>query len=296
MATRQLASAGPADAALPDQANLIPVRPSRLAGGRIGRNVVLAILGSAFALPLIWLALASIDKDAGLGLKLPTLTADNYTYALQADRLRSLWMSAVVSTIATVVSTSAAILASYALSKRHIPFKAPAMLVTLFLTGVPVSILVIPVYEMFAALNWLSLVPTSIFLGVTSLPFQIWMIKNAYDDVPLELEEAARIERAGTLQTLWRVMIPLSLPGIAAAAIFGFINAWGNFIVPLVLLQLGTDQPAPIMIYSYMGLQGIRWGGIAAFSVVYSLPVIALFVLMSRLYKGVPILGGAVKG
>ena len=78
----------------------------------------------------------------------------------------------------------------------------------------------------------LSIIPTAVFLSVTSLPFEIYLMKNFIDAVPEDLEEAARMERASTFQVLARVIVPLALPGIAAAAIFGFVNAWGSFIVP----------------------------------------------------------------
>ena len=189
--------------------------------------------------------------------------------------MTALLNSFYISIVATIVSTVPAALAAYAFSRRHIPWKGPLLLFILMLAGVPVAILIVPIYQEFTKLNYLSLVPASIFLGVTSLPFEIWIIKNFIDAVPEELEESARLERAKTHQVLLRIVVPLALPGIAAAAIFGFINAWGNFLVPLVLVTSASQQPAPVAIFGFFGGNVIRYGEIAAYSVIYSVPVVS---------------------
>jgi len=123
------------------------------------------------------------------------------------------------------------------------PFKGPLILFIIFSSGVPLAIMVIPVYEIFSKFGFLSILPTAVFLSVTSLPFEVYLMKNFIDAVPTDLEEAARMERASTFQVLRRVVIPLALPGIAAAAIFGFVNAW-VLRVPLILISPTNQQPA----------------------------------------------------
>jgi multiple sugar transport system permease protein len=149
---------------------------------------------------------------------------------------------------------------------------------------------------MFATENWLSILPTAIFLGVTAMPFEIWLIKNFMDAIPYDLEEAARIERASTWQILTRIVGPLALPGIGAGAIYSFVNAWGSFVVPLVLITDPNQQPGPIAIYGFIGAANVRYGDIAAFSLLYSVPVFILYAIMSRLFAGGFTLGGAIKG
>lgn len=89
-------------------------------------------------------------------------------------------------------------------------------MIVLFLAGVPINIVIVPVCQIFVSMNWLSMIPTAMFLGVTSLPFVLFIIKNAIDAIPLDLEEAARIEGANKARILWRVVVPLAMPGIAA--------------------------------------------------------------------------------
>jgi multiple sugar transport system permease protein len=165
----------------------------------------------------------------------------------------------------------------------------------LFLSGVPVTILIVPVYKMFARFDMLSMVPTAVLLGVTSLPFAIYLIKNTIDAIPQDLEEAASMEQASTFRILRSVIVPLAMPGIASAAIFSFVNAWGNFLIPIVLIADQASQPAPIAIYSFISAATIRYGQIAAFSILYSMPVIVLYFVMSRFFKGGFSLSGAVK-
>jgi multiple sugar transport system permease protein len=259
-------------------------------------NGVLTLLGLLFLAPLLWLALASIDERPGWALSLPKLTAQHFINVTRGDYLVSLLNTLYLSVIATIVSTVAGALGGYALSRRNIPMRDGLMVTILFLTGIPIAIMIVPVFQVFASYGLLSLVPTAVFLGATSLPFALWLIKTAIDAVPRELEEAALVERANLMQIILYVTLPVALPGIAAAAIFSFINAWGAFLVPLVLISDPTQAPGPIMIYGLIGAAQVRYGDIAAFSIIYSLPVIALYLVCSRFFTGGFVMGGALKG
>ena len=210
--------------------------------GRLG-NGLLAVIGILFALPMLWLLAASLDSQASWSIEFPHFTLANFRAATGSSQLHSLWNSVVLSAVATIVSTVASSLAAYALSRRRIPWKGPLLLIVLFLSGIPMSILIVPIYQLFATENWLSILPTAIFLGVTAMPFEIWLIKNFMDAIPYDLEEAARIERASTWHILTRIVGPLALPGIGAGAIYAFVNAWGSFVVPLVLITDPNQQP-----------------------------------------------------
>jgi len=258
-------------------------------------NVVLVVFGAFFLLPMLWLILASVDTGATWQLKWPNFTINNYIQATKPDYLNALWNSTLLSLVATVVATVTAFLAAYSFSRHHIPWKGPILLLILFLSGVPISILIVPIYKMFAYVGWLSMFPTSILLAVTALPFEIYLIKNSIDAIPLDMEEAASMERAGTLSILRRVVLPLTMPGIASAAIFGFVNAWGNFLIPLVLISRADQQPGPVRMYGFMNSVAINYGAVAAFSILYSLPVVILYLLMSRSFKNGFVLGGAVR-
>jgi multiple sugar transport system permease protein len=179
-----------------------------------------------------------------------------------------------------------------------VPFRRTFLFAILFAAGLPVTMLLVPVYQLYVELGWLnSLLTTSLFLAATSLPFAIWLMKNFIEAVPSELEHAAQLEGCGTLQTLFRVVLPLALPGVSVTAIYTFINAWGAFLVPLVLDSNPNDQPGPITIYNFMGSHGFfDFGELAAFSLMFSVPVIVLYLIMSRFFSGAFTFGGAIQG
>jgi multiple sugar transport system permease protein len=259
-------------------------------------NLILGGLGVLFLAPMLWLFLASIDKNASWGVEWPHFSLINFRHVLTGSLLHSLWNSVILAVISTTIASVAGVFAAYSLSRRRIPFKGPLLLFIIFSSGVPLAILVIPVYEIFSKYGLLSILPTAVFLSVTSLPFEVYLMKNFIDAVPTDLEEAARMERASTFQVLRRVVIPLALPGIAAAAIFGFVNAWGSFVVPLILIGPQNQQPAPIAIYTFLTLPKAQFGNIAAYSLVFCIPVFILYTISSRLFREGFVLGGGVKG
>jgi multiple sugar transport system permease protein len=275
---------------------LVPVKPKKITAPAVTSNLVLGAIGIVFALPLVWLLLSSVDSHASWNIAFPHFTLSNFSSALSAGRGHSLVVSIELATIATLVATVTGTLAAYAFSRRHIPWKGPVLLFVLFLSGVPISVIIIPVYQVFSQQGWLTVVPTAVFLGITALPFEIWIIKNFIDAVPEELEEAARVEGARTATIIRRIVVPLAAPGIGAAAIYGFVLAWGSFLIPLVLITDSTQQPGAVTVYSFISAAGVNYGDIAAFSIIYSLPVVILYVILGRFFSGGFRLGGAVKG
>jgi multiple sugar transport system permease protein len=109
------------------------------------------------------------------------------------------------------------------------------------------------------------------------------------------MEEAAWIDGASTLNTFWRVILPLAAPGIAVVGVWSFLGAWTNFFVPLIILQSQNLLPASVSIYSFFGSYGqVNYGQLAAFALLYALPAVALYTLVSRFFvKGI---SGGLKG
>jgi multiple sugar transport system permease protein len=272
-----------------------PVRERTITLQVVAVNAILVLAALLFLLPMLWMVTACFDAAASQQLKWPAFTLAQFKIAFAPDNLRALANSFIISIVATLVATIPATIAAYSFSRHRIPMKQATLLGILFLSGVPISILIIPIYQLFQWADCLSLIPTAIFLGVTAMPFSIHIIKNAVDAIPQDLEEAARIERAGILKILVLIIAPLCLPGVMAAAIYGFVNTWGNFLPPLVLINDPTQQPSPVSIFSFMSNNVVNYGAIAAYSLIYALPVIILYLLMGKLFKGGFTLGGAIK-
>ncbi len=278
---------------------LIVVPYRRISAAALITNVVLILIGGFFVLPMLWMVFASIDSNPDWAIKLPTLTFANFADVIgTAGALTAFRSSLILAGTTTVISTVLAVLAAYPLSRMHIPFKRSFMLAILFASGLPVSMLIVPVYQMYVYFGWLdSLYTTALFLAASSLPFAIWLMKNFIDAVPVELEQAAAIDGASTFRILRQLVLPLTLPGIAVTAIYTFINAWGAFVIPFVLNSNPDDQPGPIEIYNFMGSHGLfKFGDLAVFSLLFSLPVILLYLFMSRYFSGAFSFSGAVRG
>jgi multiple sugar transport system permease protein len=278
---------------------LIEVGYTRVSVAGVAANVALVAVGLLFLLPLLWMVFSSVDSNPDWAVKLPRhLTSRHFHEVVARGALHSFRNSLYLAGMTTIITTALAALAAHPLSRRHIPFRRSFLFAILFAAGLPVTMLLVPIYQLYVRLGWLnSLFTTSLFLSASSLPFAIWLMKNFVETVPEELENAAALEGAGTLQTLVRVVLPLTLPGLSVTAIYVFINAWGAFLVPLVLDSNPNDNPGPIAIYNFMGSHGFfDFGQLAAFSLMFSVPVIVLYVIMSRFFSGAFTFGGAMQG
>ncbi|WP_409294074.1 carbohydrate ABC transporter permease [Peribacillus sp. SCS-26] len=262
--------------------------------------VILTTLGILFILPLLWVLLASFDPNAQQALKMPSsLTLKNFT-SIFADpaNLRSFGIGLFISVGQAALVVMVAIMAAYPLSRYALKFKKPFMYTILFMTALPITAVMVPVYQLFIYLNMQdSLIGTILFLTASGLPYAIWMMKNFMDSVPLELEESAWIDGASVWAGLRRVVAPLMIPGICTVAIFTFSGSWGNFFVPYILIQSPDKFPASVTIFQFFGTFGmIEYGKLAAFSMVYTMPSVILYIFSQKFMSTGFSLGGASKG
>jgi len=267
---------------------------------RLLSNATLVVVGVLFAIPLAWLVTASLDAENTLAVRIPdVITLQNFS-AVLTDELTFTPMlnSLLLSGGCAVITVVLALLAAYPLSRYKMRVTKPFMYGILFGTCLPITAMMVPVYSLFVQLNLIdSIGGTVLFLAASSLPIAIWMMKNFMDSVPISLEEAAWVDGASSMRTLVSIVIPLMRPGIAVVFIFTFIQAWGNFFVPFVLLLSPEKQPAAVSIFNFFGANGaVAYGQLAAYSIVYSLPVLGLYVLVQRGLGGSSALAGAVKG
>ncbi|MCS5731536.1 carbohydrate ABC transporter permease [Herbiconiux moechotypicola] len=263
-------------------------------------NTVLVLVAAVFLLPMVWLVLSAFDPAATLVLHLPEgLSIGNFRDVLNVDQtFRPLWNSALLSFGTGILTLAVGVLAAYPLSRYQSRFNKPFLYTVIFGTCLPITAIMVPVYALFVSLNLVdSTIGTILFLSASSLPIAIWMAKNFMDSIPVSLEEAAWVDGASAFRTLRVIVLPLMKPGLAVVFLYTFIGAWGNFFVPFVLLLDPAKQPAAVAIYSFFGQHGsVDYGPLAAFSLVYSLPVIVLYIAVQRLMGGSGALAGAIKG
>ncbi|MFD8997473.1 carbohydrate ABC transporter permease [Streptomyces abikoensis] len=277
------------------------MRPStRRFRHRLAADAALLVLLAAFAAPLVWLLLASVDAEAGLRVRMPTgPTAENFSDVLTDEiTFTPMLNSLLLCGGATLITIVCAALAAYPLSRHRSRFTRPYLLGVLFATCLPITAVMVPVYGLFVRIDLIDTIQgTALFLATAQLPFAIWLMKNFMDGVPVVLEEAAWTDGAGRLQTLVRVILPLMGPGLAVVTIYCFIMMWGNFFVPFMLLLTPDQLPASVSIFTFFGNHGqVAYGQLAAFSILYSTPVVLLYALIARRLGGGFALGGAVKG
>jgi multiple sugar transport system permease protein len=267
---------------------------------RTPADAALLLIGACFVLPLLWLVFASLDTKAGYQTQLPaSASLTNFAAVFTPELLvRPLWNSLILSGGTATVTLVAAVLAAYPLSRFESRFNRPFLYSILCGTCLPVTAIMVPVYGLFVQLRLLDSLPATVFfLAATALPMAIWMTKNFMDTVPVSLEEAAWVDGASGLTALRTVVLPLMRQGLGVVFIFVFIQTWGNFFVPFVLLLSPSKQPASVSIFSFFGQHGaIAYGQLAAFSILYSIPVLVLYVLVARGASGSFALSGAMKG
>lgn len=262
--------------------------------------LALAVVALAFLAPLLWLLLAAVDPAAQLAVTVPSRPSlANFTKVMTAETTyRPMWNGLLLCGFSSLVTVTAAALAAYPLSRYSLRYKRPFLYTILFATGLPMTAVMVPVYGLFVRLNMIdSMGGTGLFMAATSLPFAIWLTKNFMDGVPVTLEEAAWVDGASAMQALRSVVLPLILPGIGVVTIFTFILAWGNFFIPFILLLSPEKLPAAVSIFTFFGQYGtVAYGQLAAYSILYSLPVVVLYVFISKFLGGAFNLAGAVKG
>jgi multiple sugar transport system permease protein len=268
--------------------------------GTTPADLALLLVGACFLLPLLWLVLGSLDPQAGHETRVPHQPGlENFAAVLTPELLlRPLWNSVVLSAGTGAVTLVAAVLAAYPLSRYRSRFNTPFLYAVLFGTCLPITAIMVPVYGLFVQLELLDSMPATIFfMATTTLPMAIWMTRNFMDGVPVSLEEAAWVDGASRMAALRTIVLPLMRQGLGVVFIFVFIQAWGNFFVPFVLLLSEARQPAAVSIYSFFGQHGaVAYGQLAAFSILYSLPVLALYIIVARWSGSSFALSGAVRG
>ncbi|MFE4574060.1 carbohydrate ABC transporter permease [Paenibacillus chitinolyticus] len=264
---------------------------------RILPYTILVFIGICFILPLLWVLVASVDSNAMQSLKVPErLTATNYAEVIaNPENQRAYMIGLIMSLGQAVLVVVLALLAAYPLSRYQLKYKKPFMLTVLFMTSLPITAVMVPVYQLFlTAKLYDNLFGVILFFAASSMPYGIWMLKNFMDSVPSELEEAAWIDGASVFTGIRKVVAPLMVPGICTVAIFTFSGSWGNFFVPYILLQSPENFPVSLKLYQFFGQYGMAdYGKLAAFSVLYAVPSVILYVLSQRfMSKGFGLQGG----
>ncbi|MEL6615247.1 MAG: carbohydrate ABC transporter permease [Bacteroidota bacterium] len=222
---------------------------------------------------------------------------ENYRVLLtETDFLRWLGNSLLVSLVVTITGVALASTAGYALSRHRFRGRKAALSGILVTQMFPATMLLLPLYIVLIQLGLInSYIGIVIIYTATALPFCVWQMKGYYDTIPASLEEAARIDGATPWQAFYKVILPLAAPALVITALFSFMSAWNEYVVAAVVLQDTGLFTLPVGLKGFQASMATQWGLYAAGSLLVSIPVIVLFLILSRyLISGLTL--GAVKG
>jgi multiple sugar transport system permease protein len=262
-------------------------------------------------LPIVWLFLSTIQTQASL-LTLPPriipseVTLRNYVDVFQpaafgensgqSTFLLALRNSVVVSLGTTVVALVFGTLAAYAFARFNIPQKRTLLLIVLGSQLLPAVSLIIPLFRMFKYAELLDTLAALILAYSTfSIPFVVWIMAGYFQSVPIELEEAARIDGATRFQSFFRISLPLAAPGLGATAIFTLLNAWDEFFFALIFSSTYAAKTLPVAIAEFIGRHSVNWGMLVTGGFIASLPPIILSLVFYR-YIVSGLSAGGLKG
>lgn len=266
--------------------------------------VISALLVGAFfaAFPVLWMLSSSFKSNTQIFAYPPRLISESFSleayYAVltSPQQVRFFVNSYLVSTLVTIFTLIVGILGGYSFSRYDFRFKQPLNLIIIGVQAVPPITLMIPYFGLIVALRLYNTYPALILTYmVFTLPYAIIMMTGYFNTLPRDLDEAVLIDGGSPSVALWRVLVPISLPGIVSVGVYTFMLAWNEFLFALTLTRTNDMRTVPVGIQLLMGQHSYEWNQMMAMSVLGSLPVLILFLIFQR-YFIAGMSAGSVKG
>jgi len=282
-------------------ARRVGARSSRALGGVVAHVTLLAL--AAFGLlPVVVMVLTSF-KPADQIFRIPATflpenpTLDNYVRVFTDSSMpAALTNSVVAGLLVTVITLMLGGTAGYAIARMRFPGSGAVAVGLLLGQLLPVTVLLLPVFQIVVALDLIDTIPGVALTHLTIvLPLVTWMATTTFRGVPIELEEAAMIDGCHRLRAVWSVVLPVAAASIAALAIFAFIQSWNEFVFASVITRSLDAKTAPVALTDFAGQFEVDWGSTTAAATVIFLPLTIAFLLLQRYFvRGMS--AGAVKG
>lgn len=276
-----------------------PAGSFRRAVGPVAYYGTAALFVFAFLAPIIWTAISSVFGSRATG------GGSGFGWANYQSLIaygEGLWVyvgnTATVAVIAVVGTLLVSVLGGYAFARYEFPLKKTLFIGTLAILMVPHATILVPIYQLLRTVGLQnSLVGVALVMVMFQLPIGIFMMRNAFEALPRELEEAAMLDGCNSFTALGRIMLPAVVPSMLTVVMFSFLAAWNEFLTPLMLLTKGSSFTLPVALVSLRtGEYGaIDLGSLQAGIVVAAIPCLVLFVLLQRHYVS-GFTAGAVRG
>lgn len=255
----------------------------------VGVYLVLGLYFVFLLLPVIYMVLVSFTSQEFLFSpelipSLSDLTLANYETVLSRGDFRTYFVnSTIVATSTTVLVLAVGILAGYSMSRFDYPGRGGLLYAFLSTQMLPIVLILIPFYILMFSLNLVdSLVGIIIAHSVIGIPLGTWLLKGYIDDIPESLDEAAKMDGCSHLSVLRRIIVPLSMPGIAVAGFYTFILSWNDYLLVSVLSQTAATRTLPFGLQLFQAQNTVAWNLLITAAVVTMAPVILLFAVAQK--------------
>jgi raffinose/stachyose/melibiose transport system permease protein len=278
----------------------LALRPARLLGDVV-RYAIIGLATVVVGYPVLWMLLQSFKTKFELYANvwgLPQqLFLDNYVQAWRIARMGTYVFNSLIVSVGTVaIVLVLASLAGYAFARLRFAGRQVLFYAFIFSLIVPLQVTIIPLY---AVVSGLGLTNTYFALilpyAAGGLPLSIFLLRAFFESVPREIEEAARIDGCSELAAFWRVVLPISGPGLATVTILQFLGAWNEFLLALIFIRNPALRTIPLGLQSFFFEYSVEWGYLFAALSMATVPVILVYVLMQRHFIS-GLTAGAVKG
>jgi multiple sugar transport system permease protein len=271
---------------------------------RVAKAAVFVCLcaGALFAgFPVFWMLVSSFKANSEIFSYPPEIITENFSFDAYSTivndpvKVRFFINSYVVSLSVTALTLVVAILAAYALSRYEFRGKSSLSIVIVGVQAVPPITLLIPYFGLMVTLKLYNTYPALILTyAVFTLPYAIILMTGYFNTVPKELDEAVKLDGGNSFTALWRVLVPVAVPGIVTVGVYTYMIAWNEYLFALTLTRTENMRTVPIGIQLLMGQHAYEWNEMMAMSILGSLPVLVLFLFFQR-YLLAGLTGGAVK-
>ncbi len=263
---------------------------ARLIWDRIAVRIFLIVMSLIFLLPLYWMLITSVKSNEELGITPSTIWPqawhwENYTAAFEAFPFATFFGNSLIITILSVLgSVLSCLIAAYGFACIEWRGREKVFYLVLATLFIPFPIAIIPSFDLFAWLGWINTFLPLIVPNFLGSAFFIFLLRQFLLQIPKDHLDAARVDGASEWQILWRIVLPMSLPAVAAVAIFTAIGSWNDFMGPLLYLQDESRQTLAIGIQAFRTSHDIAFNQLMAASLMILLPLVILFFAAQRYF------------
>ncbi|GLI10490.1 sugar ABC transporter permease [Paenibacillus tyrfis] len=258
---------------------------------------VLTVAACIMLLPYLWMVLSSLKSNMEIISATPTLLPEQPSFAgyetvfREAPFWRWLANSAVTSVLVTAATLFTSALAGYIFAKYEFPGKKVLFVLVLGTMMIPFQVIMIPTYLIISKLGLINHLAAVILPNLVS-SYGVFLAKQFIEDIPKDLMEAARIDGAGELKVMWRIITPLIMPMLSALGIFTFMASWNNYLWPLIVLNDTDNMTVPLALVFFNGAHTVNYNVVMSAAVLITVPVIIVFLIFQKQFiKGLTMTG-----